>query len=185
MAAGLTVGAGVATEWAEARVGGLLLLLGGNAVPGCIAFAISWKAAKRAQCCKSTFSLLPQLGFEVLNMCLEPMISPSKKVVNVGWSSVSPGVGRKAYRVSDFINLFVWRIYCEQLLLTLYAKVPTQERFGQIHVFDLDLDVIDLTIALLRALEPGTGFEKGRCCCWWELFHPLESVKATISSSSI
>ena len=64
------------------------------------AFAKGRQAGKRAQCCRSTFSEEPQVGWVVLKRCFgPPMISPSKKVVRVGWSSVRPGSER---RVSGF-----------------------------------------------------------------------------------
>lgn len=56
-------------------------------------FARGRQAGKRAQCCRSTFSEEPQEGCVVLKRYLGPIISPSKKVVRVGWSSVRPGGG--------------------------------------------------------------------------------------------
>ncbi len=54
------------------------------------ALASGFQAGKRAQCCRSIFSLLFQEAWEVRKRCLGPMISPEKKVVRVGWSSVKP-----------------------------------------------------------------------------------------------
>lgn len=58
-------------------------------------FARGRQAGKRAQCCMSTFSEEPHEGWSVRKRYLGPMISPSKKVVRVGWSSVRPGVGEQ------------------------------------------------------------------------------------------
>lgn len=48
------------------------------------------KAGKRDQCWRSIFSVEFQEGWVVRKLCLGPTISPVKKVVRVGWSSVRP-----------------------------------------------------------------------------------------------
>lgn len=50
------------------------------------------KAGKRDQCWRSIFSEEFQDGWEVRKVYFGPTISPVKKVVRVGWSSVRPVV---------------------------------------------------------------------------------------------
>ena len=52
--------------------------------------AIGLYASNRPQCCRSTFSLEPHSGCCVMKVYLVPIISPSKYVVRLGWSSVKP-----------------------------------------------------------------------------------------------
>lgn len=58
------------------------------------------KAVNLDQCERSIFSVAPHAGFCVMKPYLVPMISPSKYVVRVGWSSVRPATETKCH-VSD------------------------------------------------------------------------------------
>ena len=49
------------------------------------------------------------------------------------------------------------------MLVTLYAEVAAQEGFGEVDVFDLDLDFVDLAVGLLGSAELAAGVEEGGC----------------------
>ena len=50
----------------------------------------------------------------------------------------------------------------KMLQLTLYPQVSAQEGFSQVDILNLDLDIVDLSVGLLRAFELATRSQKGR-----------------------
>lgn len=81
------------------------------------------------------------------------MISPSKYVVSVGWSSVSPGEQvQSQHQVQG-------RLVLTGSAQTLDAEVAAEERFPQVNVFDLNLDLVDLPLGLLRPRKAAAGSE--------------------------
>jgi hypothetical protein len=71
------------------------------------------------------------------------MISPSKKVVRVGWSSVRPAREERLETVPSMLN--------ECHPLTLDAKVSAKVGFSHVHMLDFHVDIIYLAIRLLSA----------------------------------
>ena len=51
-----------------------------------------------------------------------------------------------------------WKIW-----LTLNTEVAAQIRLREVDVFDLDLDVVDLSVRLLRPFEFAAGAQEGGC----------------------
>jgi len=78
----------------------------------------------------------------VRKRCLGPIISPSKKVVRVGWSSVRPGGVLADWLVVGVGDCIEGRRGGD----TLYAQVAAEEGLGHVDVFDFDLDVVDLAV---------------------------------------
>src|SRR5262249_22152499 len=99
----------------------------------------------------SVLSVAPQDSCRVWNVCLVPMISPSKNVVRVGWSSVSPVFwGRR---------LVIWtaQVHMRNRWHTLDSEIAAEVRLRHIDMFDLHIHIIYLTVRLLSSHELATG----------------------------
>ena len=72
------------------------------------------------------------------------MISPSKYVVRVGWSSVSP-VGRTSVYV---------QMESVRTSPTLYSQITAKERFPHVHMLNFNLHIVFLAFGILSTLEP-------------------------------
>jgi len=128
------------------------------------------KALNFPQCERSILSVAPQLSCFVIKLYFVPIISPSKYVVSVGWSSVSPAGIHCQRHVAQRLEDPVTR--------TLNAEVSTEKRLPKIHMLDLDLDVINLPLRLLCAVEFAArsqiGWGRGRNDLNWENMSDLE-----------
>jgi hypothetical protein len=85
-----------------------------------------------------------------MNVYLLPMISPSKYVVKLGWSSVRP----TNYQLRTTVRLGLGQAR------TFDAQISAQEGVAHIDVFDLDLDLVLLTIGGLVSFEATAGAEQ-------------------------
>lgn len=78
------------------------------------------------------------------------MISPSKKVVRVGWSAVRPGVGGQCWKGRGF----------REEMLAFDLQEATHGGFCHVDVFELHLDLVDLLVGLLLTAELAEGAEE-------------------------
>jgi hypothetical protein len=87
-----------------------------------------------------------------MNVYLLPMISLSKYVVKLGWSSVKPAAA----------SVPLLKTHEGVVMQTFDAQVSTHERLAHIDMVHLDFDFILLAIRSLAALEAATGTKEGR-----------------------
>lgn len=61
------------------------------------------------------------------------------------------------------VNGWFGGVGCKGAWRTLDAEVTAEIRLGQVNVFDLDLDFVDLPVGLLRSFEFAPGAQEGGC----------------------
>jgi uncharacterized membrane protein YccF (DUF307 family) len=111
--------------------------------------------------------LAPHSSFRVMKLCFVPIISPSKKVVKVGWSSVKPKEGRIQPR-SEQLYTVIWLIAAGKWL-TLDAQVAAKVRFCNVHMFDFHINIVNLFVGHLSTSKSASGAKKRRSMVWQKL----------------